>query len=184
MTTLKTLSHFDFVERNYGFFKYQQENLHKSNIYSINLSNTGLNPDNDYNSYTKEQVIERLLSPGVPSSDNDFIGHQISSELNHMNFYFKYNETNDSFYYVRPFDLNFDTTFNAYCISSFAELHTYVGWEQIPNTNLYTFKNETYQNIIQKKRIMRNILEDAIKKSVAKWMPADTTLWKIKYTGK
>lgn len=58
---LETLSHFDFVERNYGFFKSQQENLHKSNVYSINLTNTGLNPDYDGNSYfTKEQVIERL----------------------------------------------------------------------------------------------------------------------------
>ena len=46
-SVLSTLAHFDFIERNFGFFKYQQENLHKSNVYSINLSNTGLNPAED-----------------------------------------------------------------------------------------------------------------------------------------
>jgi hypothetical protein len=44
---LQTVSKFDFIERNKGFFKYQQENMHKSNIYSIKLINTRLNPEND-----------------------------------------------------------------------------------------------------------------------------------------
>jgi hypothetical protein len=61
---LNTVSNFDFVERNKGFFKYQQENLHKSNIYSIRLTNTRLNPANDdvltiYKTLSK--LIEHLI---------------------------------------------------------------------------------------------------------------------------
>lgn len=45
---LKTVSRFDYVETNMGFFKYQQNQMHKSNIYSIKLTNTGLNPNTRY----------------------------------------------------------------------------------------------------------------------------------------
>jgi hypothetical protein len=58
---LKTVSNFDFIERNKGFFKYQQENLHKSNIYSIKLTNTRLNPAND-KVLTKYKNISNFVS--------------------------------------------------------------------------------------------------------------------------
>lgn len=45
--TLQYVSKYDFVERNQGVFKFQQEALHKSNIFSIQLNNTGLNPDTE-----------------------------------------------------------------------------------------------------------------------------------------
>jgi hypothetical protein len=62
---LNVVSNFDFVERNKGFFKYQQENLHKSNIYSIKLTNTRLNPAQDdvLTTYkTLKSLIEHLTS--------------------------------------------------------------------------------------------------------------------------
>ena len=34
------------------------------------------------------------------------------------------------------------------------------------------------------RKLMRSILEQAIRSSVSKYMPIDTTLWKINYTGK
>lgn len=57
-TVLKIASHFDYVETNAGFFKYQQESLHKSNIYSVKLINSGLNPNGDY--FSKDEVIYEL----------------------------------------------------------------------------------------------------------------------------
>lgn len=58
---LRITSRYEFIERNYGMFTYQQENLHKSNIYSININNSGLNPESTLlNYYTKEQVILKL----------------------------------------------------------------------------------------------------------------------------
>lgn len=62
---LNIVSNYDYVERNFGFFKYQQENLHKSNIYSIKLSNSGLNPENDkkpHYIYDLNEFIELLQS--------------------------------------------------------------------------------------------------------------------------
>lgn len=74
---LKIVSHYDYVERTYGFFKYQQENTHKSNIYSVKLKNSGLNPQNDltitYFDYF--QVIEKLKSKEIPSINNDYTGN-------------------------------------------------------------------------------------------------------------
>ena len=42
-----TISNFDHVERVKGLFKYQQNDIKKSNIYSLRLTNSGLNPAND-----------------------------------------------------------------------------------------------------------------------------------------
>jgi hypothetical protein len=92
---LKDLTYYDYLEQVEGFFKYQQENLHKSNIYSINIDNSGLNPEND----------------------------------------------------------------------------------NIENTEIDKQKNKV-------RKQMRNILETAIRNSVSKYMPVETSLWKIEYTGK
>lgn len=180
-SVLSTLAHFDFIERNFGFFKYQQENLHKSNVYSINLSNTGLNPAEDETKlYTKEQVIERLLPSGIPSGTNDFFG-------NNQEFNFRYNRTYDYFYAGNTLNNEFNFTFGPNIISSFVELSKHCQWENVLGTNRFFNKNMS-ENITSnyklQRQLMRSILEQAIRSSVSKYMPIDTTLWKINYTGK
>jgi hypothetical protein len=60
------------------------------------------------------------------------------------------------------------------------------GWVFDEEVNLYYLKSEEENRIkINKvKADMRKLLEDAIRNSVKRYMPANTNLWKIIYTGK
>lgn len=158
---LETTSKYDYVERNYGFFKYQQENLHKSNIYSIKLANSGLNPkyDEQLTYYNKSELV------------------QILEKENYYNIEFIYDSSNDSFYNA---NFSYNISFNdMYSISSWGK--TIIG-----KIEVYYKLSEEY-TVSQKNKIrknMRALLETAIKNSVTKYMPIDTTLWKIIYIGK
>ena len=57
-----SINNYDFVQNVDGFFKFKQTGLHKSNIYSINLKNTGLSKaqDKETKMYTKSEVIKLL----------------------------------------------------------------------------------------------------------------------------
>lgn len=59
------ISKYDHVEHLKGFFKLQQTDIHKSNVYSIQLTNTGLNPLQDLKLtyYTKQQAAELMQKP-------------------------------------------------------------------------------------------------------------------------
>ena len=165
---LNTTSKFDYVERIYGYFKYQQENLHKSNVYSIKLSNSGLNPEFDekLRYYEKSELISILETN------------------NYYNQSFKYIEEEDKFY------LNSDFNMNSSDITSitFNDMYTISGWGKTISgkTEVYYKLNEEHlvsqKNSVRKN--MRTLLETAIRNSVIKYMPIDTTLWKIIYTGK
>ena len=163
---LQTTSKYDYVERMYGFFKYQQENLHKSNIYSIKIANSGLNPENDekLTYYQKNELITILETN------------------NYYNKTFKYIENEDKFY-------NTSTETNPEIVSiSFDDMYSMSGWNySIIDKTEYYYRIEEEYKISQKNKIRKNIrdlLETAIRNSVIKYMPVDTTLWKIMYTGK
>ena len=163
---LQTTSKYDYVERMYGFFKYQQENLHKSNIYSIKIANSGLNPENDekLTYYQKNELITILETN------------------NYYNKTFKYIENEDKFY-------NTSTETNPEIVSiSFDDMYSMSGWNySIIDKTEYYYRIEEEYKISQKNKIRKNIrdlLENAIRNSVIKYMPVDTTLWKIMYTGK
>lgn len=176
---LETTSKYDYVERNYGFFKYQQENLHKSNIYSIKLANSGLNPEYDekITYYKKAELISIL------ETDNYY----------HQNF--RYIENEDKFYLNIDLTnqklnnlLNFNMNLPNITSISFNDMYSMSGWGKTlyEKVEVYYKLDEEYV-ISQKNKMrknMRDLLETAIRNSVTKYMPVDTTLWKIIYTGK
>ena len=74
---LKYSSHYDYIERTYGYFKYQQESLHKSNVYSILIRNSGLNPTTNpqVELFNKAELVRRILAL------DDFEGYKVIHDL-------------------------------------------------------------------------------------------------------
>lgn len=170
-------SKYDYVERNFGFFKYQQENLHKSNVYSIKIENSGLNPETNTRKYYTQ----------------DFVLNDIEKYLNENNdINYMYDNNNDKFYKFNQDQmlrqkLAFKMLNTADNIVDFNEVANAIsGWVFDEEVNLYYLKSEDENRIkINKvKADMRKLLEDAIRNSVKRYMPANTNLWKIIYTGK
>ena len=221
---LNITSKYDYVERNYGFFKYQQENLHKSNIYSIKLSNTGLNPENDLKLiivYSFEQLINKMCAAGKPTRQNEYSGNNrdyilkyeygdnltdgyfyrpqiIIEELDPLRSQLKTKIYPDIEYYstntiskivsgwTDPLDLRLGQGIN---IIKFNTLKDELNWEIVYDENgnfLYAYNTTDKLDVQRTNRIknnMRELLETAIKASVKDYMPVETTLWKIIYTG-
>jgi hypothetical protein len=181
---LSVTNNYDFIERNQGFFKYQQETLHKSNIYSIKINNSGLNPDTSkkLKTYTKIQVINKLCQAGQPKLENGWTG-------NNRQFNLKYNAKIDSFYiqtYTNKFNAKFNFNLTGANLISFITLCDEIGWVYDDQTNTFYHNTEkiNVDKINKIKANMRNILENAIRSSISKYMPVETTLWKIIYAGK
>lgn len=189
---LKTVSRFDYVETNMGFFKYQQDQMHKSNIYSIKLTNTGLNidPDTDIKSYKKEEIIEKLKEPGSPTFANDYTGN--GSEYDYA-----YNAKNDTFTEQlssnKPlgkdnFRLSIDHLPTQGSVYTFDELIEKLGWEYKMINGVTEFFHKDAENNIKEinniKLQLRAELETNIKQIIKQFMPVETTLWKIIYDGK
>lgn len=86
--------------------------------------------------------------------------------------------------------LNYQLNFNLnhQIISSFNDLSNYCGWHLVPGYN-DKFYNKNDKDItvklsnLEQIKIIRPILENAIRESISKYMPAETTLWKINYSG-
>lgn len=102
---------------------------------------------------------------------------------------FYYDKLNDTFYYGNQLNVEFNFEFKPNKISSFIELSEYNGWQSLYNElklfyNIYDIDANYIKNYASQKQLMRTILENAIRTSVAKYMPAETTLWKIKYSRK
>lgn len=199
---LNVVSNYDYVERNYGFFKYQQENMHKSNVYSVKLTNSGLNPENDEDVTlifidTKKKLIDKITSEYVLTTDKRIILKDDTS--NELVFALYYNDKNNYFYAQLPdqhSQLNSKLPgelplklLNNYIIS-FDDLIQEINWKIVYDTNnkyKYAYNITEYNQIINRNKVkneMRELLETAIKKSVSKYMPVETTLWKIIYNGK
>lgn len=244
---LQIVSNYDYVERNFGFFKYQQENLHKSNIYSIKITNSGLNPETDkitetinlsklvemlidkfkvnlleeiisvenfeaenplydlyfdYNTYTFNAV---LLDPNLLLSTDSNPLYIISDELpeaNETNLNKIYKINNTELYYrcikhknnYEWFEFNFkdfpsDPLPKLFTIS-LDELAALIDYRVIydeENKFKYAYNINTFNennNFNKVKAEIREYLETAIRNSVSKYMPVETTLWKIIYIGK
>ncbi len=184
---LKCASNYDYVERNYGFFKYQQENLHKSNIYSIKIENSGLNPDTDekLTYFTKKEVISKLcVGNSDPLSNKLFEGNILKTDA-------YYNQNTDEFFILsntNKFNAKLDVELLRSKKFTFDEFLEMNNWKTdiIDDIQVYYHLSdkERISKISKTKADMRKILEDAIKNSVTKYMPANTNLWKIIYSGK
>ena len=187
---LSAVSYYDFVERNKGFFKYQQENLHKSNIYSIKLTNTRLNPANDkqlnkyYNLYSfVNHLLIELKNSFIETQNNQYI--LIFNGLKFTDVTYDYNK--NIFIFVNyDTDINSDNGFSLFSLNDVATILNYKIVYNISEEFQEAYNIDDEKEIVKENTIkndMRKILETAIRNSVQEYMPADTTLWKIIYSG-
>lgn len=194
------LNRYDYLEAVNGFYKFKQKGLHKSNIYSINLANTGVNPASDkiIKYYTKSQIIDILIKKYnlfynenkdaflTASKQNLFVKTHFDVDKNKI-------RNNNTIYNDTPLfkplsdKLSGFVLYNNYISFDYLieqqKLITYFDKEKNEILYYYQFEktnNDQYNEIRQN---IRNLLEQAIRDSITKYMPADTTLWKIKYSG-
>jgi len=259
---LNVVSNYDYVERNYGFFKYQQENMHKSNVYSVKITNSGLNPENNLKlKYIKDKkTLIKLLTDNIKANLYKELILVNRANGEHPLYDLYYDSTNNCFYSLLmdpnlllsnkdipeevtklPNNLEKDKIYhvkndntdiyykciihnevlvafpiNYYYYNSNYNYNPY-DYKNLPTTPLptryldkisleevaekvhikivydnfgkfaYAYDINEYERIIKINKIrndMREMLENAIKTSVVKYMPVETTLWKIIYSGK
>lgn len=183
---LKVTSKYDYVERNFGFFKYKQEGIHKSNIYSVKLNNSGLNPENDNTTkyYSKQELIQYLCAKNSVYFDNiedTFFKLNWNSPLPKENTDLEEPTLSNDNVLFKLVDKCEIIPFNEYIY-----LNGFIETVLADNSRVYYNKNDkqTDDNTNNIRQNIRNILEEAIRKSLKQYMPAETQLWKIFYTGK
>lgn len=173
---LNIVSNYDYIECNKGFFKFRQNDLHKSNIYSIKLKNSGLNPENDIiNEFSEGEVIKKLEISGQPTYENQYTGNGTNYNATYKDTKFIISENENAIPGWKQ------ETNNEYS-KPFEELCNEMGWVYDEEKRKYYNSNIEKTNEIRNS--MRNLMEQAVRKSVSKYLPADTTLWKVLYEGK
>lgn len=182
---LNIVSNYDYIECNKGFFKFRQNDLHKSNIYSIKLKNSGLNPENDIiiNEFSEGEVIKKLELSGQPTYENAYTGNGTNYNAKYKNARFVISESkseNERESAIPGWEQ--DSNNNKIYYKSFEELCDEMGWVYDEEKGKYYNSNIEKTNEIRNS--MRNLMEQAVRKSVSKYLPADTTLWKVLYEGK
>ena len=169
-----TISNFDHVERVKGLFKYQQNDIKKSNIYSLKLTNSGLNPSND--------ISSDAYAPYKYLLEADF--YQLSTTDRSL-----YTE-----YYWNDIKVNHITWIdelitciinnNTIGITSEEQFNLHMSMQMNQNAKIFVFSDEKANALNVTRQELRQIVEDAIKTSVKRYMPVHTSLWKIIYAGK
>ncbi len=166
-----TISNYDHIEHIKGLLKFQQNDIKKSNIYSIQLQNSGLNPQNDivesnYNNF--EYLLEA--------------DYWLLETISRNMYYSEYWNTiiNDNSNLIDDV-VNCIYNNNSVGYTSKANLLSYLNNN---NPKIYIFDTSKASLINNTRSELREIVENAIKNSVKRYMPVHTSLWKILYTGK
>lgn len=169
-----TISNFDHVERVKGLFKYQQNDIKKSNIYSLKLTNSGLNPANDI-SEESYSVFKYLL-------ETDFYKlSQVNRSL-YTSYYW-----NDIKIYHEQWINDIITCIinnNSLGINNENNFNLYINMQMNQNAKIFVFDSEKANKLNTARKELRQIIEDAVKASIKRYMPVHTNLWKIMYSGK
>ncbi len=169
-----TISNFDHVERVKGLFKYQQNDIKKSNIYSLKLTNSGLNPANDI-SEESYAAFKYLL-------ETDFYKLNKSNRSLYKSYYW-----NDIKVYHEQWINDIITCIinnNSLGINNENDFNLYINMQMNQNAKIFVFDSEKANNLNTARKELRQIIEDAVKASIKRYMPVHTNLWKIMYSGK
>lgn len=144
----------DFIE---GDFKYKEKDVSKSNVYSIELKNSNLNYDViDYN-----KMKARLDAYISTNEGRSLSGSAFLPAIHNMG-------------YEEILDIT---------MSEDAEMLKKTDFEIPIESYKFYYKDNPLNENIHTKMILRKQLEKTIKKSISRYAPINTTLWKIKYTG-
>lgn len=183
IASLMELRRYEFIDFIEGDFKYKEKDISKSNVYSIELKNSNLN----YKVLSFNEMFAICELELIKLKNNA----QITN-------YF-YNSENETFYE------NYDKENNVYSnpIKRFLDMIHSLNYKEILDNTInedveilkrtsfkipiesykfYNTKNELNENIHTKMEL-RKQLEKSIRKSISRYAPVNTTLWKIKYTG-
>lgn len=185
----KSISNYDFIQVIDGFFKFKQTGLHKSNIYSINLKNTGLSKllDKATKMYTKQEVIKLLQNKYFIRYYQDEDSFLVNSDENTF-IHAVFDSTDNTVYKRTPLFKNLQKNNLSgfvlnYITIPFDILIQYEGIKLLQEKQLYYYEKEyneaTKYNSIRQN--IRQLIQKAIRKSITRYMPADTNLWKVEY---
>ena len=169
-----TISNFDHVERVKGLFKYQQNDIKKSNIYSLRLTNSGLNPAND--------ISEDVYTPFKYLLEDDFYKLSSTERSLYTSYYW-----NDIKLYHNAWINELITCIvnnNSIGINNKDDFELHMSIQLNQNAKIFVFDTEKSNKLNATREELRQIIEEAIRTSVKRYMPVHTNLWKIMYSGK
>lgn len=170
---LSNIRKFEFVELLEGFNKYKEKDVSKSNVYSIELVNSNLN----YECYNFSQMISICLADNDVLSiyddfdydKNEFLNSRTGKRIKFIDAIHKLD-----FHEILDVTLNKDM-----------DILNKINFE-IPYSSYKFYKDESINPLnkdIETKMRMRKEVEQAIRKSIHRYAPVNTTLWKIEYSG-
>ena len=182
-----------------GFFKSAQSDYKKSNIYSLRVRNSGLNPINDKSitdfhqylllrnyAYLKKQYKQyqdfidinqfKLLEQQNFTIFNN-VNQLIMTKLCQANKDANISTVNDYLIYH-----SLDLSDNVFSKDKYRKSKCY---EYIKGQGgIYKLNKEKAEKAINMRKEMRQLFQQAIRNSIHKYMPVHTDLWKIIYTEK
>lgn len=158
LNMMDEMSRIEFVDNVRGQHYYKENIKQKSNVFSLNVRNSGL----DYKIYSYDEMklmCTKLLGKNFEEYDKRYEKENILKELS----------------------LGKITTNKFITEYDYPELKYYY-YEK--TGDFYKDKDEMMRvgKVIKTKMQLREAFEDAIRKSIHRYMPVNTVLWKIKYT--
>lgn len=191
-TLITNIENYDFIQTVDGFFKFRQTGLHKSNIYSINLKNTGLDRSGDkvVKYYTKKEVIkliEQKYNIRYYQDEDSFLVNNEQNAFIHAVFDSEWNTT----YKRTPLFKNLEHNNLSGFILNYiiVPFQTMIQQEKMDKEindqfeEVYFYKKQKYEaeEYNETRQNIRQLIQKAIRKSIIRYMPADTNLWKVEY---
>lgn len=166
-STLNIVKNVQFAERIKGEHYYKEYKKSKSNVFSLNVRNSGLN----YTLYTYNEVLDNILTElngkKISNSEDTFIVNGSLSSFNDLLSVSKY------YKFIEDEKIYFDEVKNNE-ISTNYKLFKYF----IADSDKVDYTRKLIKSKIQ----IRKSFENAIRKSIHRYMPVNTTLWKIEFS--
>lgn len=195
-TLLSMINNYDHIEVVDGFFKSLQSDYKKSNIYSIKVKNSYLDPKLDIN---QNEFYQYILLRNYAFLDKNIQKYYKFMDIKQLQLKQRYNFKDNQFKNTILYKL-YEANLNNSTLNIAKDFDNYYLIDlQNNNLNLNNFdkskmflyiKNQggiyyldkEYLSKVKKaKKDLREIFQTAIKDSVHKYMPVHTDLWKIIY---
>lgn len=170
--TLKEMPKVEFIDYIEGFHKYKEVDLSKSNVYSIELVNSNLN----YELFTYSEVINLILLGELYNENEGWKYDNLT--LNFVNVKENISKSFIDVIHEAGYNEILDITMN-----KDIEILKKSGYDIPYSSYKYYDVNNPMNENIETKMEMRKQVETAIRTSIHRYAPVNTTLWKIKYSG-
>ena len=152
IASLHAIKSYQFVDYVKGQHFYKESNYQKSNVFSLKIRNSGLAYDE---LLSWEDVVYASLRDGEDTAPSAISG--------------RYMQIDENITELKERTSLEDSTF-------YSDYNNYKYLKKPADSVANDVKDELEQKIY-----LRNLLEEAIRKSIHRYIPANTTLWKIEY---